>query len=125
MADSSFETPDIGLGNYSYNPGPAGYGWDYVGYSGIASNGSPFGNADAPDGTQAAILQMDGSMSQIIDFPAAGNFFVSFQSAQRPGNAQDFEVLVDGIVVGTFARRTARGRPTARPSSPRARAPTR
>jgi hypothetical protein len=48
-------------------------------------------------------LQGSGSsISQTVDVPAAGTYVVSFQAAQRPGNAQTFEVEVDGAVVGTI-----------------------
>src|SRR5262249_42942201 len=48
-----------------------------------------------------AFLQGQGSFSQAVTF-AAGTYTLSFQAAQRPGNSQTFEVLVDGKVVGTF-----------------------
>ena len=83
-ADSSFETPALGTGNFSYryadgtvpaqNTGPAlnptnypGLGWTFLGGAGIAANGSAFGvsnNGGAPDGTQVAFLQSgDGTVA--------------------------------------------------------------
>ena len=72
-----------------------------MGTSGIAANASAFNNPNAPEGTQVAILQNNGSFSQAVTF-AAGSYTLNFQAAQRPGPQQTFEVLVDGKVVGTF-----------------------
>ncbi len=102
----SFETPSIGAGNYQYNP--TGGSWTFAGNSGIAANGSPFNNANAPDGGQVAFIQITGSISQSIDFPVDGTYVLNFQSAFR--NAQngvnDFMVQVDGNTVGTFTPTT-------------------
>jgi len=78
LANSSFETPSVGNANYVYNP--AGGGWTFSGYSGIQSNASAFGAANAPDGTQTAFLQgyfgqgMLGSISQRVNFPGDGTY---------------------------------------------------
>jgi hypothetical protein len=50
------------------------------------------------------VLQGAGSIiSQPLAF-AAGTYTLSFDAAQRDGNSQDFEVLVDGSVVDTVTR---------------------
>ena len=57
------------------------------------------------EGVQVAFLQGVGSFSQAVAGWAAGSYTISFYAAQRgSGNAsqQNFEVLVDGAVVGTF-----------------------
>src|SRR5439155_59661 len=67
-ANSSFETPNIGNGNYRYNP--AGGSWTFSGASpngsGIVANGSGFNNPNAPQGVQAAFVQEFGTISQAI-----------------------------------------------------------
>ena len=103
FSDGSFETPALNTGTYEF--GPTGTTWNFSGGAGIASNGSSFtpGNSLAPDGTQAAIVQGNGSMSQSVDL-LAGSYNVSFQAAQCTTNAQSqgqqIEVLVDGAAVG-------------------------
>jgi hypothetical protein len=73
----------------------------------VAGNGSGFtsGNPDAPEGAQVGFLEETGSFSQAVAGWAAGNYQISFDAAQRANfqaSRQDFEVLVDGVVVGTF-----------------------
>jgi hypothetical protein len=106
MTNNGFEAP--GTTNYIYNP--SGGTWTFNGSSGVSTNNRDFtsNNPNAPQGTQVAFLQGTGSMSQSIHL-AAGNYTLSFQAAQRIGgsttsgiNSQDFRVLVDGQVVGTF-----------------------
>src|SRR5262249_59740517 len=94
---------------YQYDP--TGTPWSYSGSAGAADNGSGFtsGNPAAPEGRQVGFLQMTGSFSQAATL-AAGSYQITFQAAQR-GNfnqgGQDFRVLVDGVVVGTFKPGTA------------------
>ena len=95
----------MGAGQFRYRP--AGSPWAFAGSAGIAANGSGFtaGNPPAPEGAQVAFLQKTGSFSQSVAGWAAGSYVLTFKSAQR-GNfgtsRQDFRVLVDGVVVGTF-----------------------
>ncbi len=63
------------------------------------------GNPNAPEGTQVSFLQATGSFSQTIAGWAAGTYVINFDAAQRGNHqqsVQDFEILVDGISVGTF-----------------------
>ena len=56
-----------------------------------------------PQGTQVAFLQGTGSFSQSVTNWAAGSYVISFYAAQRgnhQASQQDFEVLVNGTVVG-------------------------
>ena len=86
---------------------PTGTAWSYSGDAGVAGNGSGFtsGNPNAPEGTQVGFLQVNGSFSQVVAGMAAGTYEITFDAAQR-GNfgtsQQDVQVLVDGMVVGTF-----------------------
>lgn len=63
-----FEQPSIGSGNYQYNP--AALVWTYSGSSGngsgIVGNGSGFSNPNAPEGVQAAFLQGNATISQLL-----------------------------------------------------------
>jgi hypothetical protein len=102
-----FEAPAVGTGPSAYQYNPSGASWTFDDGSGVAGNGSAFtaGNPDAPEGSQVAFLQGLGSFSQSLTF-AAGTYSISFLAAQRgnyqEGSGQTFEVLVDGLVVGTF-----------------------
>jgi hypothetical protein len=105
LGDSGFESASATGAGYAYNP--TGSAWTFSGYSGVSANGSGFtsGNPNAPQGSQVAFLQRTGSFSQSVTNWAAGSYTISFQAAQR-GNygtqAEDFQVQVDGVVVGTF-----------------------
>ena len=109
LSDAGFEDPSVGSGSYGdFAYDPAGTAWQFSGTAGVTGNGSGFTaqNPDAPEGTQAAFLQMAGSsISQTVAL-AAGTYQITFDAAQRvsAGQAarQDFEVLVDGQIVGTF-----------------------
>jgi hypothetical protein len=104
VVDAGFEIPVLGHAKYQYNP--TGSSWTFNSATGIAANGSAFtaNNPNAPQGRQVAFLQETGSFSQTISF-RAGSYQVSFYAAQRRGvnkSAQNFQVLIDGDVVGTF-----------------------
>jgi hypothetical protein len=105
VLDGGFEAPGIGVGNYEY--GPVGAPWTFNGASpsgsGIIANGSAFSNLDAPEGSQAAFVQEDGTITQTISgFIPGTNYTLSFLAAERPGNAQSWNVTVNGAVVGNF-----------------------
>ncbi len=103
--DPGFESPDLGTGPTAYQYDPTGSPWTFNGYAGVAGNGSGFtaNNPNAPQGSQAAFIQMTGSASQMMTL-AAGTYSVSLDAAQRnvaqPG--QTIEVLVDNALVGTI-----------------------
>jgi hypothetical protein len=105
IGDAGFEQPVVGAGKYQYDP--TGSPWAFAGSSGISGNNSGFtaGNPPAPEGVQVAFLQGKGSFSQSVAGWAAGSYTLTFDAAQRgnhQASKQDFEVLVDGVVVGTF-----------------------
>src|SRR5262249_44456353 len=104
--DGSFETPAVGSGPSAYQYDPAASPWTFAGQSGVTGNNSGFtsGNPGAPQGGQVAFLQNTGSFSQAVTL-AAGNYVISFSAAQRAAfqsSSQTFQVLIDGVVVGTF-----------------------
>ena len=105
MADPSFEQVVVGSGQFQYRP--TGSPWTFVGGAGISGNNSGFtgGNPPEPQGVQVAFLQTTGSFSQSISGWAAGSYVITFNAAQRgnyQASRQDFSVLIDGTVVGTF-----------------------
>ena len=101
-----FETPSLG-NSHHYNPG--GGSWTFSGNgssptgSGLCGNGSLFGNPNALQGTQAAFLQGHGTFSQAISGLVPGTTYsIAFSGAQRPGNAQTWNVKMDGTVIGSY-----------------------
>ena len=73
----------------------------------MAGNGSAFtsGNANAPQGSQVAFVQETGSISQAVNFAAAGSYVIGVSAAQRANfgsGDEEVEVLVDGAAVETF-----------------------
>ncbi|MBB6635906.1 chitobiase/beta-hexosaminidase C-terminal domain-containing protein [Cohnella thailandensis] len=105
IANGGFETPAVTSGNGVKVGGNAD--WAFSLTSGMIRNGSVFGAADAPEGTQAGYLQTvngnAGEFSQSAIFPA-GTFAITFQAAKRAGfgGQQKFDVYVDEEVVGSF-----------------------
>ena len=105
IPDSGFEQVQVGTGQFRYRP--SGSPWTFAGSSGLSANNSGFtaGNPPAPEGTQVAFLQRTGSFSQSVTSSAAGSYVITFDAAQRANyqaSHQDFEVLVDGVVISTF-----------------------
>jgi hypothetical protein len=103
--DSGFEQVQVSAGHYQYRP--TGSPWSFSGNSGISANNSAFtsGNPPAPQGTQVAFLQTTGSFTQTVAGWAAGSYVLTFDAAQRgnfQASHQDFEVLIDGVVISTF-----------------------
>jgi len=99
-----FETPSVG-GGYQYNP--SGGTWTFSGASpsgsGIVGNGSAFFNPSALQGVQAAFIQEKGGISQAIPgFTPGTPYLLSFYAAQRPSNAQSWNVTVNGAVIASF-----------------------
>jgi len=104
--NGSFETPSLGAGGFANNP--TGASWTFTGSSGIQANGTTVTTPpNAPDGTQSAWIGnyqgVLGSISQSVNFPAAGIYSMSFQSANwiNEGGPQPLQFSVDGINVGS------------------------
>ncbi|KTS03293.1 hypothetical protein, partial [Microbacterium testaceum] len=108
LQNTGFEAPST----TGVKSAPFTEGWSFVGRSGIQHNGSAFGAPSAPEGTQTALLQsrdgQHGSFSQTLDM-AAGDYTLSYQASRRPGYSavQTVQVLIDGVVVDSFAPPTA------------------
>ncbi len=109
VPDSGFEQTFAGppgvLSSYVYNP--AGSPWAFSSSSGIASNGSGFtsGNPGAPQGAQVAFIQGTGTITQTIAGWQAGGYVINLAAAQRgsfQASYQDFDVLVDNVLVTTI-----------------------
>jgi hypothetical protein len=107
--DPGFEQPSVGpAGAYgSFAHDPAGTPWSFAGQAAVSPDGSGLtsGNPAAPQGSQVGFLQGTGSFSQAVGGWAGGSYVISFDAAQRGnsgGSNEDFQVLVDGTVVGTF-----------------------
>ena len=105
IGDPDFDQVVVGAGNFQYDP--TGSPWAFSGSSGISGNNSGFtsGNPPAPQGSQVAFIQTTGSFSQSVAGWAAGSYVLTFDAAQRENylaSHQNFNVLIDGSVVGTF-----------------------
>jgi hypothetical protein len=103
ISGSSFEQPALTAGTFQY--APTGAPWTFNGGAGVAANGSGFtsGNPVAPQGSQVLFVQGNSSVSQQRTFDD-GSYTLSFLAAQR-GNvasAETFQVLINGVVIGTF-----------------------
>lgn len=102
-----FETvdnnPAFAANAFRYDP--AGGSWAFqpntgTGGTGIASNGSAFNNATAPEGTKVALIQGANSFSDVFyDFDPSRQYTLTFSEAIRPSGGNDFEVLLDGQVI--------------------------
>ncbi|MFH0879574.1 MAG: beta-galactosidase [Lentisphaerota bacterium] len=79
VLNSSFEDPVTGA--YTYTP--AGASWIFVSPAGVAR--STFFDYAPPDGAQAGFIQNNGSLSQVITFPAPGEYRITFSSIGRGG----------------------------------------
>jgi archaellum component FlaG (FlaF/FlaG flagellin family) len=104
LAGGSFEAPVLAANAYQF--GLTGSPWQFSGMAGISANSSGFtiSNPAAPGGSQVAIVKDGGSLTQEVNLDA-GVYNLSFQAAQRVSpqtQAQQIEVLVDGVAIGTI-----------------------
>jgi hypothetical protein len=101
IVNTGFETPKT----TSYKYGPFTEGWTFIGNStgssGVATNGSAFGNPTAIEGTQCLLLQKVGYVTQNVNF-IAGDYKISFLAAKRSGNTQSINVYYDATLIGTI-----------------------
>jgi YD repeat-containing protein len=106
LVDGSFESPPQN-GGYAYNPIVSGV--TFTGYAGVQGNGSAWGFADAPDGSQTGFLQSYGGTGGTIAFAVSGltpgaSYQAGFSIAQRPawGAAATVTASFDGTALGSF-----------------------
>ncbi len=127
IGDPSFEQVSVGSSSGKFMSNPTGSAWTFSAAPtqvGLLSNGSGYGNPNAPDGSQAAFLQgVNATISQSVPSWTAGSYQITLQAAQRlkytgaPGDsAQDFNVLVDGAVAAHFQPPATTYGPLATPS---------
>ena len=112
LQDPSFETPSASNSQGDYLINPLYSDWSFVGTSGnstgVSGNGTAIttGDGSAPNGSQVAFIQDDGAITQSVPGWAAGTYSISFLAAQRytqtATTLESFQVLVDGLLVGTF-----------------------
>lgn len=91
IVNASFEAP--GISNFVYTTSVTGWTFSAFasgsGGTGLTTNGSSFGTvdiggaSDAGGGTQAALIQGAGIISQAIDFSTGGAFTLSFFAEAR------------------------------------------
>lgn len=105
VADASFESPAQGSG---WTTAPQVQGAAFTGRAGVAGNGSAFGFAAAPDGSQVAWLQGWSSQNGAIALDVAGltpgaTYTVRFATALRPGyGGNPVTVAFAGAGLGTY-----------------------
>ena len=101
IADPGFESSlDGANNNYGFYYQPPGSAWTFDGRAGLIRDDYPYGTT--PQGHQAAFLQIDATISQVVAGWTDGSYQITFAARQRDGNNQDFRVLVDGVAVATF-----------------------
>jgi hypothetical protein len=104
LVNPSFEIPALS-GGYQYNPSAAGIGWTFSANSGIQGNGSAWGAAAAPNGTQTAFIQGTSTITQTLSLNA-GSYTLSFQAARRSccvaPYVQPIKVTIDGTQIGSL-----------------------
>jgi YD repeat-containing protein len=101
VVDGSFEDPPQN-GGYTY--GPTITGATFTGGAGVAGNGSAWGFAAAPEGTQVAFLQQQATIALTVTGLTPGTaYVVRFSIVQRPGYpGNPVTVSFAGTGLGTF-----------------------
>ncbi|MFO0821305.1 MAG: autotransporter-associated beta strand repeat-containing protein [Pirellulales bacterium] len=108
IQNGSFESPSIGLSAYVYyssmsGPQQSAFGWTSTGNGGLAgalqANFSAWGYNSVPDGVQSFSLQRTSTLSQVVNFAAAGDYKLSWMAASRSGQVNPSVVKLDGNVV--------------------------
>ena len=117
LVDGSFETPNLGSGNYSYAVQPNG--WSGTGALVNAQGGSAWYGATPPagqDGSQFYALQTTASLYQNFIATRTGSLLVSWLAGGRPNfgsyaGDQNYDVSLTGAgielgALGTFYTRS-------------------
>ncbi len=114
LQNGNFESPPIGSNSFVYWNAFSGAGQTAFVWAGsIATNGglgfalenasTAWGYAAAPSGPQAVSLQRDSSISQTINFAAAGYYQLTWSNASRSGQVDPYNVLIDANNLGSFS----------------------
>jgi parallel beta-helix repeat protein len=104
LPQGSFTTTP-NLPDKSFSTSPTGSDWTFTGGSGIATYDDSLVSSNSGNGAQLAVLPDAGSFSQVISGFGAGSYALNISAAQdAKGNngGQNFEVLVDGVVIATI-----------------------
>ncbi|MGD0745554.1 MAG: chitobiase/beta-hexosaminidase C-terminal domain-containing protein [Verrucomicrobiota bacterium] len=104
LTNGSFENPNLGPGNYLYfssmtSDQQSELGWMGVGGVALFANNSAWNYANVPDGGQGISLQSEAAISQVVNFPAAGTYTLTWMAASRSGQLNPAVVQVDGVTV--------------------------
>ncbi|NJM38741.1 MAG: hypothetical protein HC845_13215 [Akkermansiaceae bacterium] len=97
VTNPGFETPVLANNAFQYNP--VGSGWTFSSNSGIARNGSGFGNVTAVEGSQVLLLQSTGSAERSVNFTTAGTYRIALKAAQRTTQHQSIKISLNGTVI--------------------------
>jgi len=113
LLNPSFELPALGANSFRYWGGMsasdrAAFVW--IG-GGNGTNGPALENGNSawgyttpkPDGVQAVSLQKDSSVSQTIDFPAAGEYTLTWYAERRGGQVNPAVVSLDGTTLSSWS----------------------
>ena len=113
ITNSSFESPTLGSGSYVYygsmtTAQKTQFAWTAGGNGGnggpaLFSNGSAWGYANVPNGTQGLSLQQSASITQSVYFASPDTYTLSWMAASRSGQVNPYSVQVDGTTLGTFS----------------------
>ena len=100
IANGGFELPSVGSSYNLYNIADWTVGTSNLG--GLSGNGSILGTSPAPEGTQIAFMKAQSYIQQTTTLDA-GQYTLSFKTAQRPGYVTlGLRVLIDGQEVGQY-----------------------
>jgi hypothetical protein len=101
-ADGSFEDASLAAGAVAYDD--TNTASTFTGSAGIAASGSSVvGTLGAADGNDVAFVQGTGSFSETITgLVADQEYALAFATAQSGSDNESFDVLVNGVDVGTF-----------------------
>jgi hypothetical protein len=105
--NGSFESPVLSPGSFQYAPPTPGWAFDPAhagrGVAGIVSNGSAYGNPNAPNGVQAAFLQQAGMTQSAGQTNASASIqycSLTMWFAPRGSQTQTLAITIDGNPVG-------------------------
>ena len=99
IPDSGFEHPILTAKSFNQNIGQnRSSSWLFTAGAGITTNQSAFGSANAPEGSQAAVLQGKNATIEttLHDFEPGNLYRLCFHAAGRKGGSASLRVTLDG-----------------------------